>query len=572
LTDDDDETGSPHSPEQRRSTHEETRHSRETTVRWFGTEFDPVVLVGSLAIIVVGVVLTVGFGDQASVAYRATFAFVNESFGWLYVLAVNVFLVALIAIGLSDYGTIRLGGPDAEPEFSTLGWVAMLFSSGMGVGLLFFGVAEPISHFVSGGGSFFDVPPNTPEAGRAATALTMFHWGLHPWGIYGIVGLALGYFSYNRGLPLSFRSIFYPLVGERIHGWAGRLIDLAAVVATVVGLATATGLAALQITAGVDFLTTTYLGTALATDVWTAATIATALIGVTVVSTWLGLENGIRRLSKLNVVLMVALLVVVLLVGDTVHLFDVFLEGVGTYLGNFLELSLYTEAFAGEAAGWQHAYTIFYWGFWIVWSPFVGLFIARISRGRTIREFVGGVLVVPVLFSLGWMAVFNGSALFVELSVAEGAISGPLQEHGPAVALFEMFSVYPLAFLTAAIATFNLMTFLVTSADSGSLVASYLTTGGTREPTTGQRVLWPLVIGATAIVLLFGNGLRALKTAVIAAGLPFSLVILLMVYSLTVGLRRDTQHDRPGDADRPQRGESDGQDSSRTAEDRSGDE
>lgn len=545
MTDDDDGTGSPHSPEQRRPTPEETRRS-ETTVRWFGTEFDPVVLIGSLAIIVLGVVLTVGFGDQASVAYRATFAFVNETFGWLYVLAVNVFLVALIAIGVSHYGTIRLGGPDAEPEFSTLEWVAMLFSSGMGVGLLFFGVAEPISHLVSGGGSFFDVPPNTPAAGRAATTLTMFHWGLHPWGIYGIVGLALGYFSYNRGLPLSFRSIFHPLVGEQIHGWAGRLIDLAAVVATVVGLATATGLAALQITAGVDFLTTSYLGTALATDVWTAAGIATVLIGVTVVSTWLGLDDGIRRLSKLNVALMVALFVVVLLVGNTVHLFDVFLEGVGTYLGNFLELSLYTEAFAGEAAGWQHTYTIFYWGFWIVWSPFVGLFIARISRGRTIREFVGGVLVVPVLFSLGWMAVFNGSALFVELSVAEGAISGPLQEHGQAVALFEMFSFYPLAFLTAAIATFNLMTFLVTSTDSGSLVTSYLTTGGTREPTTGQRVLWPIVIGAVAIVLLFGNGLRALKTAVIAAGLPFSVVILLMVYALIVGLRRDGTQSQPG--------------------------
>lgn len=529
---------------------------------------DPVVFLGSLAIIVVGVALTVGFGDQASLAYRATFDFVNETFGWLYVLAVNVFLVALVAIGVSDYGRIRLGGPDAEPEFSTQGWIAMLFSSGMGVGLLFFGVAEPISHLLSGGGSFFDATPNTPGAGRAATALTMFHWGLHPWGIYGIVGLALGYFSYNRGLPLSFRSIFHPLFGEHIHGWAGRLIDLAAVVATVVGLATATGLAALQITAGVDFLTTTYLGTALATDVWTAVAIATALIGVTLVSTWLGLENGIRRLSKLNVALMVTLLVVMLIVGDTVHLFDVFLEGVGTYLGNFLELSLYTEAFAGEAAGWQHAYTIFYWGFWIVWSPFVGLFIARISRGRTIREFVGGVLVVPVLFSLGWMAVFNGSALFVELSVAEGAISGPLDEHGQAVALFEMLSFYPLTIVTAAIATFNLMTFFVTSADSGSLVTSYLTTGGTREPTTRQRVLWPLVIGATAIVLLFGNGLRALKTAVIAAGLPFTLVILLMVYSLTVGLRRDAQDHRPGDDDRTQRGESDERNSSRTAEDR----
>ena len=236
---------------------------------------------------------------------------------------------------------------------------------------------------------------------------------------------------------------------------------------------------------------------------------------------------------------MVSLLVALVVIGPTTYLLDVLLEGFGTYLGNIVELSFYTEAFAGSEAGWQHAYTIFYWGFWIVWSPFVGLFIARISRGRTIREFVAGVLAVPVLFSVVWMAVFNGSALFVELSVEQGAISGPLQEHGQAVALFEMFSFYPLALLTAGIATLNLITFFVTSADSGSLVASYLTTGGTREPATIQRTLWPIVIGVSAVVLLFGNGLNALKTAVIAAGLPFSVVILLMVYSLYVGLRRD---------------------------------
>ncbi|MEF8825023.1 MAG: BCCT family transporter, partial [Halapricum sp.] len=414
---------------------------------------------------------------------------------------------------------------------------------------LFFGGAEPTAHLGAGGGSFFDVAPNTPEAGQAATALTMFHWGLHPWGIYGIVGLALAFFAYNRDLPLSFRSVFYPLVGERVHGITGRSIDIAAVVATIAGLATATGLAALQVNAGLDFIATRYFGRTLTTDVWSTTAIIAVLIGVTVVSAWLGLRKGIKRLSKLNVGLMVSLLVLLVIIGPTVHLFDVLLDGLGTYLGNVVELSLYTEAFAGSEAGWQHAYTIFYWGFWIVWSPFVGLFIARISRGRTIRQFVGGVLLVPVLFSVVWMAVFNGSALFVELSIKQGGISGPLQEHGQAVALFEMFSFYRLALLTAAIATLNLITFFVTSADSGSLVASYLATGGKREASTAQRTLWPIVIGVSAVVLLFGNGLNALKTAVIAAGLPFSVVILIMVYTLYVGLKRDANSQRKPDTD-----------------------
>ena len=510
-----------------------------TNVRRFGLKFDPFVFPVSLAIVAAFVLITVGMGDQAAQAYTATFEFVNEYFGWLYVLAVNVFLVALIAIAWSDYGDIRLGGPEATTEFSTTAWFAMLFSSGMGIGLLFFGVAEPINHLLSGGGSFFDATPNTPAAGGAATALTMFHWGFHPWAIYGIVGLGLAFFAYNRDLPLSFRSIFHPLFGDRIWGWPGRLIDLAAVVATVFGLATTTGLSALQINAGLDFLATTYFGIAIPTTAWTATAIIVVLIGVTVVSTWLGLERGIKRLSKLNIVLMATLLALLFIIGPTVHLFDVFLSGLGTYLGNFVELSLSAEAFAGADAGWQHSYTIFYWGFWIVWSPFVGLFIARISNGRTIREFVVGVLLVPVLWSLLWMAAFSGAAIFLELNLMPGSISGPLAEGGRAVALFEMFSAYPLTLVTVSIATLNLVTFFVTSADSGALVTSYLTAGGVRETSTAHRTLWPTIIGLVAVVLLVGNGLQALKTAVIAAGLPFSVVILVMVYSIYHGLNRE---------------------------------
>ena len=515
------------------------RDPGEDNVEWAGMDVHPVVFPLSLALVAVAVALTVGLGDRAAAAYQALFTFVNVNFGWFYVLAVNVFIVALLAFALGKYGTVRLGGPDAETEFSTVSWLAMLFTSGMGVGLLFFGVAEPMFHYLSGGGSFFHVAPKTPAAGRAATAITMFHWGFHPWAIYGIVGLGLSFFAYNRGLPLSFRSIFYPLLGERIFGWPGHLVDLAAVVATVFGLATAAGLGALQITAGLDFLTTTYAGVQFPTGVWTTVGIIAVLVGATTLTVLAGLERGIERLSRVNVGLMVALLVLVFVAGPTVFLLDVFNSGLAAYVGNFLELSLYSEAFAGDAAGWQHDWTIFFWGFWIVWAPFVGLFIARISRGRTIREFVTGVLVVPALFSLVWMAAFNGAGLFVELNVRPGGITAPLQNQGQAVALFTMLSYYPLTVVTSLVATVNLITFFVTSADSGALVTSYLTAGGKRDTDMLQRTLWPVVIGITAAVLLLGNGLAALQTAVITTALPFAALIVVMVYTIHRGLRRE---------------------------------
>lgn len=513
----------------------------ETNVQVFGMDLHPVVFPLSIIALTVFVVLTVGLGEQAGRAFEMVFAYVNRNFGWFYVLAVNIFILALVGFGSSRYGTIRLGGPEAEPEFSRLGWLAMLFTAGMGVGLLFFGVSEPMHHFVSGGGSFFDVPPKTPAAGRAATAITMFHWGFHPWTIYGIVGLGLAFFTYNRGLPLSFRSIFHPLLGDRIYGWPGHVIDLAAVIATVFGLATAAGLAALQINAGLDFVARGYFGAGIPTSIFSTVSIIGVIIAITTLSVLAGLDRGIRRLSQLNVLLMGTLLLLVVVVGPTVYLFDVFDSGIGAYLGNFIELSFHAEAFAGADAGWQHDWTIFFWGFWIVWAPFVGMFIARISRGRTIREFVAGVLVVPALFSLIWMAAFNGAAIFVELNVLSGGVIGPLQEQGRGVALFEMLSFYPFTIATSVIATLNLVTFAVTSIDSGSLVTSYLTAGGKRETAKRQRALWPILIGVLAAVLLLGNGLKALQTAVIATGLPFGVVILIMVYTIYRGLRREIE-------------------------------
>ncbi|WP_135667700.1 BCCT family transporter [Halorhabdus rudnickae] len=513
----------------------------DDNVRRWGIDVHPVVFPFSLAFIAVFVALTIGFGDDAATAYKTVFDAVTANFGWFYVLSVNVFITTLVAFGLSKYGEIRLGGPDAEPEFSTFAWLAMLFSAGMGIGLLFFGVAEPMYHFLSGGGSFFDVPPGSPAAAQSATALSMFHWGLHPWAIYGVVGLGLAFFAFNRGLPLSIRSVFYPLLGERIYGWPGHVVDLAAVLATVFGLATTVGLGALQIHAGANFLATNYFGATIPTATWVTIAIIAAIIGATSLSVLAGLEGGIKRLSTVNVILMSVLLAFMFVAGPTVYLLDVLNSGVGAYLGNFLELSFYAEAFAGADAGWQHEWTIFYWGFWIAWAPFVGMFIARISKGRTIRQFVAGVLLVPTLFSLVWMAAFNGSALFVELNVHSGAILDPLQEHGRAVALFELLSYYPLTLAASILVTANLITFIVTSADSGALVTSYLAAGGKQDTVTRQRVLWPVLIGGTSAALLVGNGLDALQTAVIAAGLPFGAIMVVMVYTIYLGLRREVE-------------------------------
>jgi choline/carnitine/betaine transport len=515
------------------------REPWDDNVQRFGFDVHPVVFPLSIALVLGFLAVTIGSGGQAATAYTAVFDYVNGSFGWLYVLSVNVFLVALVAFGASGYGTLRLGGPDARPEFSRRAWLAMLFSAGMGIGLLFFGVAEPMYHFLSGGGSFFDAAPRSPAAGRAATAITMFHWGVHPWAIYGVVGLGLAFFSYNRGLPLGFRSVLYPLLGDRIHAWPGHVVDLSAVIVTVFGLATAVGLGALQITAGLGFLATEYAGGGFPATIRTTALVIATLIGITTVSVLAGLEAGIKRLSGVNVVLMLTLLGFVFFVGPTVPLLDAFNSGLGAYLGNILELSFYAEAFAGDRAGWQHGWTVFYWGFWVSWAPFVGLFIARISKGRTVREFVAGVLFAPVAFSVLWMAVFNGAAIFVELNGPGGTITGPLQTQGQEVALFALLSHYPFTALTGTVATANLVTFVVTSADSGALVTSYLTAGGRQDTPRRQRAIWPLLIGATAVALLFGNGLDALRTAVVTAGLPFAVLILVMVYTLYVGLRRE---------------------------------
>jgi len=529
---------------------ESDREPGDTNIQKFGFDVHPIVFPISGVMIALFVVATIAMGEQASSFFNGLFDFINVNFGWFYIGAVNVLLVFLIYLAASKYGAIKIGGVEAEPEFSKFSWVAMLFSAGMGIGLMFFGVAEPMWHFMSGGGTYFLNDPSTRAAGEAALAVSFFHWGLHPWAIYGTVGLALAFFSFNRGLPLTFRSIFWPLLGERIYGWPGHIIDLITVFATLFGLASSLGFGAQQINAGLSDVSAILTGSAVIPASSTVAQIGIIafITAIATISVAAGLDGGVKRLSTLNLYLMLLFLGFMLVVGPTLFMLDAFVGSIGTYLQNFLGLAFFTEAFAVPAsqaggwpyAGWQHAWTVFYWGWWIGWSPFVGMFIARISKGRTVREFILGVLILPTLFSFLWFAVFGGAAMNVELAGA-GGLTTVLLEQGRASAMFAMLEAYPLTLVTSVVATLLVMTFFVTSSDSGSLVIDHLTSGGKHDVPKVQRIFWAITEGVVAAILLYGGGLGALQTAAVTTGLPFAVVLLLSCYTLYLGL--DHEHD-----------------------------
>jgi choline/glycine/proline betaine transport protein len=516
------------------------REPGDTNVQRWGFDVHPKVFPISGLVIALFVATTLLLGERATTIYTGIFEFINTWFGWFYILAVNVFIVAILYFAFSKYGKIRIGGVEAEKEFSDFAWMAMLFSAGMGIGLMFFSVAEPMWHFSSGGGSFFGVEPKSPAAAEAALGITYFHWGFHPWAIYGLVGLGLAFFSFNRGLPLTFRSIFWPLLGDRIYGWPGHVIDLVTVFAALFGLSTSLGLGAQQINAGLAEVTRIVTGSAMVAGDSTLVQIAIIAVvtGIATASVAAGLEGGVKRLSEINVYLMLTFLAFMLLVGPTLFIFDSIVQSLGTYLIMLPEISFYTEAFSGST--WQHAWTIFYWGWWIAWAPFVGMFIARISKGRTVREFVVGVLVLPSLFSFVWLGTFGGAALFVQLE-GSGGILTTLTERGQTFAMFELLSNFPLTIVTSVVAIFLVVTFFVTSSDSGSLVVDHLTSGGKHDVPRTQRVFWAVTEGVVAAVLLVGGGLSALQTAAITTGLPFAVILLLMCYTVYLGLDRELE-------------------------------
>ncbi|MEJ8567726.1 BCCT family transporter [Elongatibacter sediminis] len=486
----------------------------------------PTVFGVSTAIIIGVVFLTLLNLDTSEAVFLAIKQWITEYFGWLLILCVQGFLVFCIFLALSRFGQIRIGGPGARPQFSRPTWFAMLFSAGMGIGLLFYGVAEPVIHFHN--------PPKmaggTADAATRAMDLTFLHWGFHAWAIYAIVALSLAYFSYNRGLPLTIRSAFYPLLGKRIYGPAGTVIDVLAVVATLFGVATSLGFGVTQINSGLGFL----FGVPVSAQVQVLL-----ILGITLVATASvisGLNHGIRRLSELNLVAAVILLLFLLIGGPTLFLLKSTVQNTGHYLQNLMLLGSWTETYGMESE-WQGNWTLFYWTWWIAWSPFVGMFIARISKGRTIREFLGGVLLVPAVLSFLWFSVFGGAAIFAELY--EGANVAAAVNDNMATALFKLLELYPFTSITTFIAILLVFVFFVTSSDSGSLVIDIITAGGNLNPPVAQRIYWALTEGVVAAVLLAGGGLLALQTAAITTGLPFALVLVAMCFGLYRALSQD---------------------------------
>jgi choline/glycine/proline betaine transport protein len=488
------------------------------------------------------IALFVGFSLVYLQAFSATVdelqAWIANQTGWFLVLTVNIILGYLLYLLVSPFGDIRLGGPDARPEFSRFAWLAMLFSAGMGIGLMFYSVAEPIYHLVE---PPHGAQPGTQAAYQDAIKTTFLHWGLHAWGIYALTGLCLAYFAFNRGHALSIRSVFSPLLGHRTQGWMGDSIDTLASVATLFGVATSLGLGAQQVNAGLSQL----LG--LPVGAGTQIVLICGITGLATISVLLGLDRGIKRLSIVNIVFAASLLLFILIIGPTLFILNGFVENLGLYLDDLLALSFWNETYT--QGSWQNGWTVFYWGWWIAWAPFVGMFVARVSKGRTIRDFIGGALIASSLMTFVWLSVFGDSALFIEL-MGPGGLAEAVEDD-LARSLFVFLELLPVAseldvpslLMTCAggLATVAIVTFFVTSSDSGSLVIDIITAGGKPNPPAAQRVYWALLEGVVAAVLLVGGGLAALQTAAISAGLPFAVLILIMIFCLHRALASDKQ-------------------------------
>lgn len=486
---------------------------------------NPSVFFISLILIVGLIVVGVMFPQQMDKSLGNVRFWTSNNFGWFFVITVNIILIFAIYLAFSKYGKIRLGGEEAEPEFSKAAWFAMLFSAGMGIGIMFYSIGEPVTHF--------GTPPrqvnNNLEAAKQAMEFTSLHWGFHTWGIYAIVGLALAFFGFNRKLPMTFRSLFYPFLGEKINGFWGDLIDILSVLATIFGLATSLGLGVLQISTGLEYLYGWHLSPL------TQTIIVIGVISVATVSVFLGIEKGVKNLSNINMYMALGLVIFVFLFGPTLAILRGFVENTGSYLANLTDISTWNEIY--KDSHWQNMWTVFYWGWWIAWSPFVGSFIARISKGRTIREFVLGVLVVPALISIFWMNVFGGSAL--DMIVSGDTVMLRAVQEDITSALFVFLENFPFVQFSSLLAVILVFSFFVTSSDSGSLVVDNITSGSFGKSPVWQRVFWSFMQGGIAIALLLSGGLDALQTGVIVTGLPFAAVLLILCYSLNKGLKEE---------------------------------
>ncbi|MFP4315097.1 MAG: BCCT family transporter [Desulfovibrionales bacterium] len=459
-----------------------------------------------------------------------------RNFGWSYLLSSFLFLVFSLFMAFSKYGEIKLGKDHEKPRFSYFGWFSMLFAAGMGIGLIFWSVAEPLSHYLNPPGY---IPEESPQAAKFAMRYSFFHWGVHPWAIYIVMSLSIAYFSFRRGMPPLISSCFYPLLGNRIYGFFGYCIDILAVFATVFGIVTSLGLGAMQINSGLASVLPFE-----ATFSSTLVIIATVTL-LFMISSMTGLDRGIQILSKANVMLAIFILAFMLFVGPTNMILNVFISTFADYASSLFTMSLSTNPFTGLE--WTQNWTLFYWAWWISWSPFVGLFVASISRGRTIREFVTGAMLVPALLTFVWFSVFSGAAFNLELN--HGAQIAATVAQDVSTGLFKLYSFYPLSEVLTLLTIALLVVFFVTSADSATFVLSMMTSGGKENPPVGKKMIWGLTVSTTASILLYSGGLEGLQRMAIAAALPFSGIMLLMCICLLRGVRYEFQHERdPGQA------------------------
>jgi len=518
----------------------------QDNIRPFGLDIhNPVFLISALSIIAF-VLLTLAFQAEATEFFGWLRPFLTSTFDWFFLLSANIFVLFGILLVVTPLGSVRLGGAEAKPEYSYVGWFAMLFAAGMGIGLMFFGVSEPMSHFASSmGGTAMEngVRSDWAPLGAAAgdveaarnlgMAATIFHWALHPWAIYAVVALALAFFAYNYNLPLTLRSAFYPIFGEAVWGWTGHIIDTLAVFATLFGLATSLGFGTEQALAGLNYLFGTPTGNG-ARVVLISVITAAALISIL-----RGLDGGVKVLSEINIALALLLMVFILFVGPTASIFETVIDGGLAYVKDVVPLSM---PFGREDANFSQGWTAFYWAWWISWSPFVGMFIARVSRGRTVREFIICVVFVPTVVSIFWMAVFGGTAIEQVIADPEAAVKGTDLE----LKLFVMLEQLPLAWLTSILGIVLVIVFFVTSSDSGSLVIDTITAGGKTDAPVSQRVFWATFEGLVAAALLLVGGagaLTALQAMAVSTGFPFTIVLLLMCISLLMGLNRARKDD-----------------------------
>lgn len=491
----------------------------------------PVFIVSSL-LIVGFIIFGVLFTETAGAVFSFLQTFITTKFGWFFIILVNIALVLCLYLAMSRYGDIRLGHQTETPQYSLLSWIGMLFSAGIGIGLMYWGTAEPLYHYMA--------PPlvaaESIEAAKQAMNISFLHWGLHGWAIYTMVALALAYFHFRRGLPLSIRSTLYPLIGKKIYGPWGHTVDILAVFGTMFGVVTSLGLGVMQINSGMESLF------GLPNNLVVQFTLIAFITALAAISVMMGLDKGIKRLSDINIGLTAILLAFMVLLGPTLFIFDSFVENLGNYVAAIVPLGTWGESYS--ETDWQAAWTIFYWAWWVSWSPFVGIFIARISRGRTIREFVLGVLFIPMVILFFWFTTFGGVAIHMELAalidlaLASPGLVAAVQENSGS-AIFKMVEYYPLVKPITLLIIVMIMLWFVTSSDSASFVIDMLTAGGDTNPPKIQRLFWATTEGLIAAILLAAGGLGALQAAAIVAGFPFAIVIVVMMYALLRGLSRD---------------------------------